>query len=463
MFFIKQQKHPQSIFRFAIIFLALFLIFSFQVKSQAPGMLEFAGKATKDNKALAGATVTVYRNGTILQEQIKTGKNGKYKFFLVFGSDYKITYSYPGCVDMYLLVYTSKVSKERGDLFPLYETETPFFEANTIGVRVEKYKNPFTKVVYDGKKAFKDDEAYLNSFMKDLIIDPAEQAKIVAEREAKEKAEKEKLEASEKAKKELEEKQKKELEEKLLAEQKSKEEAIAKAMELARLKEEAEKQKIRENESMESEAIRLQREKEEKALLAKKNKEIKTNYENDLLKMVAENERQVKQDAFQSKKQEARTNTVIEQMRRENDLKGKADKLKEENQAKLKLTLENKQYKNQQMRKLVEAAAFAERSVKIGNQKSLPDTKNYSRQEQPNVAVTVDDGIIKTTRITTITINKQLITYKKETFFWGTVTCYKNNIEIEEATYNVEVDYYLSYSPNQSQKESKKTLKNDNK
>lgn len=463
MFFFKPSKSNNLKYRFPIIFMVLFFAFSFSVKSQAPGMLEFAGKATKDNKALAGATITVYRNGTILQEQVKTGKNGKYKFFLVFGSDYKITYSYPGCVDMYLIVYTSKLSKERGDLFPLYETETPFFETTSIGVRVSKYKNPFTKVIYDGKKAFKDDDAYLVDFMKDLIVDPVEQAKIVMEREAKEKAEQEKLLAQEKAKKEAEEELKKEIEEKLLAEKKAKEDAIKNAAELAKLKEDAEKQRLKENESMESEAMRLQREKEEKAALAKKNKEIKTNYENDLLKMVAENERTVKQEAYNVKKQEARSNTVIEQMRRENDLKAKADKLKEEQQEKQKITLENKQYKQQQMRKLVEAAAFAERSVKIGNQKSLPDIKNYSRKEQPNVAVAIEDGLIKTTRTTTVTINKQLITYRKESYFWGTTTCYKNDIEINEATYNVEVSYYLSYNINHKQDQLNKSSKNDNK
>lgn len=456
-----------SFYKKGIQHLGMFVLLCFFAKNsfaQAPGMLEFAGRTIKDNKPLAGATVTVLRNGTIQQEQIKTGKNGKFKFFLVFGSDYKITFSYPGCVDMHLMVYTGKLAKEKSDIFPLYETDVPFFETTATDVRISKYKNPFTKVVYDGKKAFKDDEAYLADFMKDLLIDAAEQAKIFMEKAEKEKAEKEKQEAAEKAKRDAEEKARKEAEDKLLAEQKAKEELI-KAAELARLKEEAEKQRLKdaEKESMESEAIRLQREKEAKDLMAKKNKEIKTNYENDLLKMVAENERNIKQQAYNIKKQEGRTSTVIEQMRRENDLKAKADKLKEEQLAKQKLTLENKQYKNQQMRKLVEAAAFAERSVKISSQKTIPDTKNYSRKIQPNVAVTVDDGFVKTTRTTVVTLNKQITTYKKESYFWGGVTCYKNDIEIDELVYNIEVAYYLSYINYTNETQTTKSLQNDTK
>lgn len=428
-----------------VVAFCFFLLFSFSGFAQAPGMLEFSGKAVKDGKALSGATVTVYRNGTFQQEQLKTGKNGKFRLYLVFGVDYKITFSAPGCVDMYLLVYTSKLSKDRSDLFPLYQAEIPFFDVNTTTVRTSKFKNPFTKIVFDGKKAFKDDDAYLADFTKDVIISVTEQAQIAAQKEEKEKQEKEKLEAELKAKKEAEEKAKNDLEAKLLAEQKAKEDALLKAAELARLKQEAENQKMMENESMETEAIRLQREKEAKALLAKKNKEIKTNFENDLLKMVAENERVSKQKDFATKKQEARANTVIEQMRRENDLKGKADKLKEEQKLKKQQLLSNKQYKNVQMRKLVEAAAFAERSVRIGNQKTLPDVKDYLQKPNPDVMVTVEEGLIKTVRTTVVRQGKKIDTYRKETYFYGKVYCYKNDIEINEPQYNVEVAFYLSY------------------
>ena len=431
------------------LFFAFFLLIGInRSNAQAPGMLELEGRAVKDGKPLPGAVITVYRAGTIQQEQIKTGKSGKFHFNLVFGFDYKVTFTYPGCVDMYLMVYTGKLPKSKNDIFPLYETEIPFFETTNPGVRVGKYKNPFTKIIYDGDRAFMDDEAYLAEFTKDILIDATEQAKVAADKLAKEKAEKDKLEAEEKAKKdklEAEEKAKKDAEEKLLAEQRAKEDALAKAAELARLKVESEKQRSIENETMETEAIRLQHEKEAKGVLAKKNKEIKTNYENDLLKLVAENERTEKQKAFNQAKQEAHSNTVINQMRKETDLKAQADKLREELKLKQKKTLENQQYKINQLRKLVEAAAFAERSVRISNQKSLPDVKGFARKELPNVGVTVDEGIVKVVRTTTVTQGKQLDTYRKETYFWGSVYCYKNNIQIDETTYDKEISFYAGY------------------
>jgi hypothetical protein len=437
-------KRLIAVSRLSLLLISFFFLFNTSVSAQAPGMLEFAGRLIKDGKPLSGATVTIYRNGSIEQEVLKPGRNGKFRCYLVFGVDYKVTFSYPGCVDMFLMVYTSKLPKERSDLFPLYETEVPFFETNDPTVRVSKFKNPFTKVIYDGRKAFMDDEAYLAAFTKDLLIDQAELARLAAEKEAKEKAEKDKLDAAEKAKRDAEEKLRRDAEAKLRAEQKAKEDALAKELELARLKAEAEsKQNV--NQTMETEAMRLQREKEVKEQLAKKNKEIKAKYENELLKLVAENERMAKQKAFNKQKQEARTNTVIEQMRRETELKAKADKLREDIKLKKKKELENKQYKLSEMRKLVEAAAFAERSVRVSSEKTTPDTKNYVRRELPNVAVTVDEGMLKTIRTTVVTRGKKLDTYRKETYFWGSVYYYKNNIETDEATYNAEIDFFSSY------------------
>jgi hypothetical protein len=422
----------------------LFSSFTAKLSAQAPGMLEFEGKTVKDGKVLSGATVTVYRNGTIEQEKIKTGKNGKFSFSLVFGVDYKIAFSYPGCVDMHLMVYTSKLPKEKNNIFPLYLTEVPFFETTSTSVRITKFKNPFTKVIYDGKKAFMDDEAYLAQFTKDLLIDLEEQNRLLAEKAAKEKAEKDKLLAAEKAKKDAEEKARLDAEAKAAYQARLDAEERERAAELARLKENANKE-TPVDETMETEAIRLQREKEAKNAMAKKNKEIKTDYENNLLKMVAENERIAKQKAHHKQKLDARTNTVITQMRKEADVKAKTDKLREEQKLKKKELLANQQQKNNEMKKLVEAAAFAERSVRISNQKTLPDVRGYTQKDPPNFAVIVDEGMIKTTRTTVVTQGKKLDKYIKESYFWGTVYCYKNGVEIDELLYNKEIAFFSAY------------------
>lgn len=44
-----------------------------------------------------------------------------------------------------------------------------------------------------------------------------------------------------------------------------------------------------------------------------------------------------------------------------------------------------------------------------------------------------------------VTYHGKITTYRKETFFWGSVVWYKDNKEIDEATYNVEIAYYIAF------------------
>jgi len=431
-----------------IFFFALFIANFSSIpnsNAQSPGMLEFAGRTTKKNLPLSGAVVTVYRNESIFQEQIKTGKNGKFKFYLVFGYNYKITFSYPGCVDMHLLVQAANVKKEKNDIFPLYNIEIPFFEKTETAVNIEKYKKPFTKIIYDGKKAFMDDENYLENFTKDILLSGEDQAKLIAEREAKEKAEKEKLEAEIKTKNDAAEKVRREIEERLLAQKKAKLEEVEKMIALEKLKEEMTKAKPESGASMESDVIKLQKEKERKELMASKNKEIKTNYQNDILKQVAENEKREKQKSLNRQKQVAETYSVINKMKKETELKAQQSKLNEELKAKKKLEMANQQKKKVEVNNLVKAAAFAEKSVKISNQKTLPKLSTYQKKKTPNVLVYVDEGFFKTTRVTTIVRDKKVDTYKKESYLWSNTYYYRNDVLIDETTYNVEIAYFSAY------------------
>lgn len=423
--------------RLAVLFLLLLLASS--MHAQMVGYLEFSGRTKKGGKDLPGATVALYRDG-VKREEVITGKNGKFRFFIDWGSDYKITFSAPGCVDMQLLVIASTVPKEKYSILPLYEIEVPFFETTDQTIRTDKYKKPFTKVIFDGGRAFKDDEAYLEEFVKDIHVDPDELEKKDKERMEKERLEKEKLIALEKEKERERQLQ--------LEKERLEREEKERAEELARLKREnEEKMKDQESEvTMETEAIRLQREKEAKVALEKKNRGIKSTYESELLKTVAENERLEREKELKQMKTEAQTNAVIEKIKRETEVKAKSDYLRELEKEKNKKVLENQQIKSQQVKKLVEAAAFADRSVKVNKQTRLPDPKEYKPKEVPNVAVSVNEGFWVTTTTVTVTYNKQVTVYRKEIYMWGTYY-YKNEAEIDEAAFKKEVMKYGPYTP----------------
>lgn len=408
---------------------------------QMIGFLEFNGRAKKSGKDLPGATVTLYRNG-VKQKEVITGRNGKFRFDIDFGADYKITFSAPGCVDMHLLVFASNVPKEKLSIFPIYDIEIPFFDVNDKTIRLDKYKKPFTKIVFDGNRTFRDDEAYLEEFVRNIHVDPDE---IQKQMEEKERLEKEKLLALEKEKERL-------AREKLLEEERARleEEERMRAEELARLKREnEEKMKDLGNVSMETEAIRLQREKEEKALTEKKNRGIKSTYESELLKTVAENERMAREKELRKLKTDAQTNAVIEKIKQETEIKARSEYLREQEREKNKKALQNKQVKSQQVKKLVEAAAFADRSIKVNKQVRLPDPKEYKPKKLPNVAVSYDEGFFKSVSTVTVTMDKTVVVFRKEVYTWGSVYYYKNDSEIDEETFKKEVIKYGPYTSKQ--------------
>lgn len=424
--------------RLFILFLLVFLALPLQ--AQMIGFLEFNGRTKKANKVLPGATVTLYRNG-VKQKEVITGKSGKFRFDIDFGYDYKISFSAPGCVDMHLLVLASTVPKEKYSIFPIYEIEVPFFDVTDETIRKEKYKKPFTKIVFDGSRTFRDDEAYLAEFVKDIHVDPDELEKKDKERMEKERLERERLLALEKERQERERQL-------ALEKARQEEEEKRRAEELARLKRENEENASRPEEvTMETEAIKLQREKEAKAAVEKKNRGIKSTYESELLKTVAENERMAKEKELSRLRTEAESNAVIEKIKRETELKAKSQYLRDQEKIKMKKELENKQIKSQQVKKLIEAAAFADRSVRVNKQAVLPAPEKYKPVETPNVAVSIDEGLVKTTSTVTVTRNKKVTVLRKDSYMWGAEYYYVNDVETDEATFKKEVAKYGPYTP----------------
>lgn len=425
----------------AIAATGLFLCSVSAVYSQ--GDMRFFGTATKDKKPLSGATVSIYRGSDKIAELV-TGKNGKFKYTFDLGFEYKLKFFYPGCVEMYM-VMNLRVPSDKMDIYPDYAIEFPFFDSNNKDLNLAKFKQPFTKVIYDGDDGFYDDPNY--RFYEGLYIDKVALAKAEAEKKAK-------LEAEAKARADLEARiaaerrlreEKARIEAELRARAEAEELERMKAEELARLKAEAEKEKdAKTKETMESEIIRLEREREAKAALEKKNREIKSKYENDLLKLVAENERIERAQEFSKKKEEARANSVIETMRRQAELKAKADPLREREKQQVKKQRVNHQLQIQQVNALLEAAAFADRSVRISSQIDLPSPGEYKPPKaKPNVAVTNTSEMMKDILSTTITYEGKLTAYRKETWFWGSVYYFRNDTEIDLATYEKELSAYI--------------------
>ena len=415
--------------------------------------------AEPTKKPLAGVSVGLYK-GVIKIKETKTDKSGK--FNLEIGSntgEYKMLFTCPAYLTMYCSVNTGvpidKLPLTSGFNFiglPMWPTNTSVI--NTYALK----EGPFTKIYLQGKE-LKEDGPYTKWFAKKLL-DMGEMT-TKKELEEKEKLAKEKTD-KDKSEKEKQEKLKKEQElqaklekEKLAKELAEKEKLKKEQEELARIKQEQDEKEKQDNgkevtannnnQSLENDQIKLKEEKEKQEQKKKNNQKVKSEYESEMLKIVAENEKKEKEKQFLQQKDDAESNSISERMKKEQELKDKLNKLKIEI-----ASLENSQninfysgQKQQQMKALIETTAMIEKQLKVvqtSNTNSNPS--EFKVKPPPKIEVTTTEYTFSWETVTTITGENSQTEYKKVEMVWGGISYYKNGTEIDESTYVEEITKY---------------------
>jgi hypothetical protein len=419
----------------------LFLCFSLCIFSQ-DGYLELSGRCVKDNQPLRGATIAVYKAGVKVTELVSP-KSGKFQFFLPFGADYKVTFTSPGCPEMHMMVYATKYPTDP-DIEPIYDIDVNFFEYGKPTINYPNFKNPFTKVYFDGKKRFKDDENYAADFLANLYIDPEEikkrEEQLAMEKQKKELEAKMKLEAEEKLRQQLAEAQKKSHEEAELLrkqlEEKARQEKINESRNAVANKESDSK------ESMVSEEVQLTIDKEKRNIKEKQNKAVKAAYENDLLKIVATNERKTKEAEYVKKRDVASSNEVIETLKKEAETKALSEQVVFDAKLRNKRAVFNRGIKNQEMLVLIKQAAFNARDSRRSKIKTLPEPKAYRGGGLTGISTDMERSSFKTVYTVTLASGSEKNVYRKEKYTWGVTYYYKNDKEISEQDYLKEMSPY---------------------
>jgi hypothetical protein len=429
-----------------LICLLCILFLGLNIFSQEKGYLEFDGRCVKNHQPLKGANISVYK-GSIKVTELTTGKNGKYQFFLDFGVDYKVTFSYPGHADMYLMIYASKCPADKS-IFPIYEGEVPFFEYNNPSINYGNFKNPFSKINYDGKKTFRDDEAYGQDFLEKLYVDPEE----IKKRDMQLAAEKEKRELDAKLKLETEQKKRdaeeKERQQQLSDAQRHAQEEADRIKKLADEKARAEgknntsAQETESKQTMASEEVQLTIDKEKRNIKEKQNKAIRATYESDLLKIVATNERTEKESQFKKDKGKAQTAEVIETLKKEAEVKAKSEQVMFDSKVRNKQAVLNSGIKNKEMLTLIRQTAFNERDIRYSLIKKFPEVKSYKPAGIVGISSDIEKGTFKTTYTYNISNGDTKTTYRRDSFTWGLNYYYKNDKEIDEQSYLTELSQY---------------------
>lgn len=415
---------PSSLQRAILATFLLLLSSAYVLKAQ--GDLRFFGTATKDGKPLSGAAVTVLMDGKQIIN-LTTGKNGKFKFTIDLGHFYRINYSAPGCVDMHMTM-DLKVPAEKSWIYPDYVVEVPFFSPGDPKVKTELYgQKPFIKVIYDGAAGFHDDPSY--RFIDEVFKDPNEELRKRQEEERL------KREADEKARLEEEErlrKQREELEKQTQTPVITQPENVVKDPVADPVK----------TEGMETEAMRLEREKQERERQERENKNVKANYENNLLKMVAESEKKSNLQKYNRMKEEAEGNSVVSSLRKQAQVKGQREFLIEKEKERQRQTRVNKQARELQLRKLVETSAQVERDINISGMKPVVSSGPLNYQPHPHFVTVVREGIWTDEKLVVISWPGGKRTIFKTVSYWWADYFYIDEKEVTEQEFETEMELY---------------------
>lgn len=410
-----------------VIGIVAFLFFG--AKLNAQGDMRFFGTATKGGQPLSGATVSVDMDGKQII-YLTTGKNGKFKFTIDIGHTYRINFSAPGCVNMYMTM-DLKVPPDKAWIYPDYQVEIPFFEPADPKVNTALYaKKPFIKVIYDGGTGFHDDPAY--RFIDEVFKDPAEEAR---------KKEEERL------KKEAEQKEK---------------DRLAEEERLRKLAEEQARNNPQTpiltqpgtptvtptntgtptDPSMETDAIRLEREKQEKENQKKDNQSVRAAYENNLLKMVAESEKKNNIEKYNQMKEDAEVNSVVSALRRQAAVKGEREFLIEKEKERQRQTKANVQIRELHVRNLIQTAALVERDISLSEFKPMASTGPLNYVPSPHFVTTTLKGFWNDEKKIVITWPGGKSTVFKSIKYWWACYFYIDDREVEEKLYKESLEAY---------------------
>jgi hypothetical protein len=159
----------------------LFLIFLFPCIVCGQGSLIFDGKATFDGQPLLNTTISVFESGKLIQS-VNTGTSSAFKLNLPFGKNYSIYFINAKSQKMFLDVIMNNLPKKMYEYETVYQLSIPFFPKDAGNLLdTTQFRNPFHKVVFDGKNRMVDDTVYMKQFLSRIYLKKKEETAVSAE------------------------------------------------------------------------------------------------------------------------------------------------------------------------------------------------------------------------------------------------------------------------------------------
>lgn len=132
------------------------------------------GNTKLNNTKITNTEITVKdkENGKIVKA-FNTKAKSEFIVELEFGGVYQIYFQNPKSPTMFMEVYGNAVPKEKFDYTMDFQMDVPFFDRRDEDIDTTVFKEPFFKIVFDGKNRMVDDTVYNNAFAEKIIKKPA--------------------------------------------------------------------------------------------------------------------------------------------------------------------------------------------------------------------------------------------------------------------------------------------------
>jgi outer membrane protein OmpA-like peptidoglycan-associated protein len=152
------------------------LIFLMPVVMNAQ-MLVFEGNNTFNGQPLLNTTVSVFESGKQIQT-FNTGNSSAFKLNLPFGKNYSVHFTNARSQKMFMDVIMNNIPEKVRSYEMVHVLEIPFFPRDGVNIDTTQFKNPFYKVIFNGKDKMVDDTLYTKQFVSKVYIKKKEEKEI---------------------------------------------------------------------------------------------------------------------------------------------------------------------------------------------------------------------------------------------------------------------------------------------
>ncbi|MBP7809688.1 MAG: OmpA family protein [Bacteroidia bacterium] len=151
------------------------------IMSSQSGNLVFDGNATFNGQPLMNTTVTVVESGKQIQT-MNTGNGSVFKLTLPFGKNYSVYFTNAKSQKMYMDFIMNNLPEKAKNIKMVYAFDIPFFPKDATILDTTQFRNPFHKVIFNGKDKMVDDTIYMKQFLAKAIKQRKEEKEpVVAE------------------------------------------------------------------------------------------------------------------------------------------------------------------------------------------------------------------------------------------------------------------------------------------